>query len=54
MEIIRLTLDCQFFLISNEDTRSKSKGGRMEVGGGDCWGGGTGGDKEETTVLEQQ
>ena len=32
----------------------KAKEGRFKTGGGDGWGGGCGGVKTETTVLEQQ
>ena len=31
----------------------KTKGGQDRVGSGDGWGGGSGGGKVETTVLEQ-
>ena len=37
-----------------KDTWTKPKGVGLRVEGGDGWGGGAGGVKMETTVLEQQ
>ena len=35
-------------------TEPRCRGWRLRVGGGDGWGGGCGGGKMETTILEQQ